>query len=131
MTGTSQPSATADTGYRPTITEAYAKQIHRWHGNAYQSLRTAAESVQRFDYLGLTLDVPLGVMPITAISDLLGKAVLTEVRTGDRVLDMGTGCGVNASSRRLRDRFSLSSACRLWTSPLLGTSLVYARTGDR
>jgi release factor glutamine methyltransferase len=30
------------------------------------------------------------------MSALLGQAVLDEVRDGDRVLDMGTGCGVNA-----------------------------------
>jgi release factor glutamine methyltransferase len=30
------------------------------------------------------------------MSDLLGRAVLDEVRDGDRVLDMGTGSGVNA-----------------------------------
>jgi len=35
-------------------------------------------------------------MPITGVSHLLGEAVLAEVREDDRVLDMGTGCGVNA-----------------------------------
>ncbi|MGI8723374.1 MAG: methyltransferase [Geodermatophilaceae bacterium] len=35
-------------------------------------------------------------MPITAVSHLLGEAVLAEVRDSDRVLDMGTGSGVNA-----------------------------------
>jgi release factor glutamine methyltransferase len=42
-------------------------------------------------------------MPITGASDLLGEAVLTEVRDGDRVLDMGSGSGVNpilAASKR-------------------------------
>jgi release factor glutamine methyltransferase len=40
--------------------------------------------------------VPAEVMPITPMSHLLGEAVLAEVRPGDRVLDMGTGSGVNA-----------------------------------
>jgi release factor glutamine methyltransferase len=35
-------------------------------------------------------------MPITRVSHLLGEAVLAEVSPGDRVLDMGTGSGVNA-----------------------------------
>lgn len=35
-------------------------------------------------------------MPITPMSHLLGEAVLAQVRPGDRVLDMGTGSGVNA-----------------------------------
>src|SRR5690606_41677983 len=35
-------------------------------------------------------------MPLTPVSELLGGAVLDEVRVGDRVLDMGTGSGVNA-----------------------------------
>jgi release factor glutamine methyltransferase len=50
---------------------------------------------QTFDYLGLTLYVPPQVQPIYSMSRLLGEAVLAEVRPGDRVLDMGTGCGVN------------------------------------
>lgn len=36
------------------------------------------------------------MQPITPTSHLLGEAVLAEARQGDRVLDMGTGCGVNA-----------------------------------
>jgi release factor glutamine methyltransferase len=48
------------------------------------------------DHLGTTLRVPPDVQPITRMSHLLGQAVLDEVRAGDRVLDMGTGSGVNA-----------------------------------
>lgn len=40
--------------------------------------------------------VPPQVQPITGMSHLLGEAVLEEVRESDRVLDMGTGSGVNA-----------------------------------
>jgi len=46
-------------------------------------------------YLGLTLYVLPQVQPIYAVSHPLGEAVLVEVCSGDRVLDMGTGCGVN------------------------------------
>ena len=35
-------------------------------------------------------------MPVTAMSHLLGEAVLAEAKAGERVLDMGTGSGVNA-----------------------------------
>lgn len=96
MTESNHPPVTADTGYRPTVSDAYAEKIRRWHENAYRSARAEAGSGQTFHYLGLTLDVPPEVMPITAMSDLLGTAVLAEVRAGDRVLDMGTGSGVNA-----------------------------------
>jgi release factor glutamine methyltransferase len=95
MAEASQPARTG-TGYRPTVPEAYAEQIRRWHENAYQSARVEAGSGQTFEYLGLWLEVPPDVMPITPMSDLLGAAVLSEVRPGDRVLDMGTGSGVNA-----------------------------------
>lgn len=46
--------------------------------------------------LGLELDIPEEVFPPTPMSDLLGAAVLREVRIEDRVLDMGTGSGINA-----------------------------------
>lgn len=49
-----------------------------------------------FDYLGFSIVVPPQVMPITPMSHLLGERVLAEVAPGDRVLDMGTGSGVNA-----------------------------------
>jgi methylase of polypeptide subunit release factors len=48
------------------------------------------------DYLGLEIAVPHGVFAPTPTSDLLGRAVLAEVRETDRVLDMGTGSGINA-----------------------------------
>ncbi|MGC8473633.1 MAG: methyltransferase [Candidatus Dormibacteria bacterium] len=36
------------------------------------------------------------MQPITGVSHLLGEVVPREVRAGEPVLDMGTGCGVNA-----------------------------------
>ncbi|GAA4683698.1 methyltransferase [Phytohabitans rumicis] len=82
--------------YRPTVSDEYAQRIRQWHENAYAQARAEAGDGQTFDYLGLTLVVPPDVHPINAMSHLLGEAVLAEVRAGDRVLDMGTGCGVNA-----------------------------------
>ncbi|MEJ3745412.1 methyltransferase [Actinomycetes bacterium KLBMP 9797] len=85
------------TEYTPTVSAADAERIRRWHENAYASARAEAGTQgQTFEYLGRTLVVPPDVQPINAMSDLLGTAVLAEVRPGDRVLDMGTGCGVNA-----------------------------------
>lgn len=73
-----------------------AQRIRTWHENSYRLGTAEGTNEQTFDYLGHTLVVPPGVMPITGMSHLLGQAVLAEVRASDRVLDMGTGCGVNA-----------------------------------
>lgn len=42
--------------------------------------------------------VPPEVMPVTPVSHLLllGEAVLAEAQSGDRILDTGTGSGINA-----------------------------------
>jgi release factor glutamine methyltransferase len=80
--------------YRPTMPAAEEQRIREWHDAAYQSVRELGE--QTVEYLGRTYVVPPGVFPPAAMSRLLGAAVLAEVREGDRVLDMGTGCGVNA-----------------------------------
>lgn len=83
------------TGHQPTVSAEYAAQIRRWHERAY---REGAErtSETTFSHLGTTIVVPPRVMPVTPVSHLLGEAVLERVRPGDRVLDMGTGSGVNA-----------------------------------
>lgn len=46
--------------------------------------------------MGLDLEVPADVFKPTPIADLLGSAILKETRPSDRVLDMGTGTGINA-----------------------------------
>ena len=85
------------TEYTPTVSDEYAERIRQWHENAYRMSRDeAGDGDQTFEYLGRTIVVPPQVMPITAVSQLLGEAVLAEVREADRVLDMGTGSGVNA-----------------------------------
>lgn len=83
--------------YVPTMPADEVERIRRWHERAYELGRAEASGGdQQFDYLGLSLVVPPQVMPITGVSHLLGEAVLAEVRAGERVLDMGTGSGVNA-----------------------------------
>jgi release factor glutamine methyltransferase len=71
-----------------------AARLQRWHLDASTELH--ALGAHDVEYLGLHLHVPEGVFPPQAMSQLLGRAVDQEVRQGERVLDMGTGCGVNA-----------------------------------
>jgi release factor glutamine methyltransferase len=80
--------------HEPTVSAEYVDRIRRWHEDAYAS--ATVDTDQTFDYLGHTFVVPPQVHPVTAVSHLLGEAILAEVTTDDRVLDMGTGCGVNA-----------------------------------
>jgi release factor glutamine methyltransferase len=82
--------------YRPTLPAAHVEQIRIWHERAYAEELVDGAVERTFDYLGFTIVVPPEVMPITPMSHLLGDVVLREVRAGDRVLDMGTGSGVNA-----------------------------------
>ncbi|MPZ85479.1 MAG: methyltransferase [Actinophytocola sp.] len=80
--------------YRPTVSEAEEQRIRAWHDAAYESMRAGGEQV--VEHIGHSFVVPPQVFPPALMSELLGRAVLDEVRKGDRVLDMGTGCGVNA-----------------------------------
>ena len=83
--------------YTPMMTAEEAERIRRWHESAYRAaIEEAGAEGQVFEYLGRTIAVPPQVHPITGMSHLLGEAVLAEVRPEDRVLDMGTGSGVNA-----------------------------------
>jgi release factor glutamine methyltransferase len=86
----------SDATYVPTLSPGQVERIRQWHENALREARQAAGTDgQTFEYLGLTLHVPPAVQPINPMSHLLGRAVEAEVRVGERVLDMGTGCGVN------------------------------------
>jgi release factor glutamine methyltransferase len=81
-------------GYRPMVSDAHAAAIRRWHEAAYASMRDSVPT--HVTYLGREFAVPEHVFAPAPMSELLGNAVLHEVRPTDRVLDMGTGCGVNA-----------------------------------
>jgi release factor glutamine methyltransferase len=80
-------------GYRPTVPRDVVARIRAWHERTYSDLRER-DATQPIVYLGRTFLVPAQVFP--PMSELLGQAVLREVRGADRVLDMGTGSGVNA-----------------------------------
>jgi release factor glutamine methyltransferase len=81
--------------YRPLMSQERAERVWRWHTGAYRELSADAGGDQTFSYLGRTLLVLPQVMPIVPMSHLLGEAVLREVTEANRVLDMGTGSGVN------------------------------------
>ena len=72
-----------------------ARAIRAWQDAVFESEMARTDDAL-VEYLGLTLTIPPQVQPITGMSDLLGEAVRDEVREADRVLDMGTGSGVNA-----------------------------------
>jgi hypothetical protein len=96
MSSMDGPIDEGEPSYRPLMSEQRAERIRQWHEGAYRRARDIADGDHTFSYLGRTLVVMPQVMPITPMSDLLGEAVLAEVKDGDRVLDMGTGSGVNA-----------------------------------
>ncbi|MDQ1659423.1 MAG: release factor glutamine methyltransferase [Cryptosporangiaceae bacterium] len=81
--------------YEPTLNPEDAERIRAWHERAYAETLAAAAPGRTVSYLGLDLAIPPTVHPINPMSDLLGDSVLAEVRPGERVLDMGTGSGVN------------------------------------
>lgn len=83
-------------GYEPTVSAEEAARMQAWHDEHYAYLQRVSEEGELFEYLGLTLVVPPHVQVIETTSDLLGRVVLDEARPGERVLDMGTGSGVNA-----------------------------------
>lgn len=76
------------------MSKAECARIRDWHENAYAEL--CNRNTSTMSYLGRTLTILPDVFAPTPMSDLLGNAVLKEVKASDRVLDMGTGCGVNA-----------------------------------
>ncbi|MHB8396578.1 MAG: methyltransferase [Thermoplasmataceae archaeon] len=65
----------------------------QWNDSVYRRMEDQ-ETIRR-QYLGRKILVPKEVFPPAWMSKLLGKTILDEVRESDRVLDMGTGSGIN------------------------------------
>lgn len=80
--------------YKPMMSEDEVKLRKDWHDNAYVKMEEQKKVSKQ--YLGRKFLIPKEVFPPAPMSKLLGKTVLEEVRESDRVLDMGTGSGVNA-----------------------------------
>ncbi|MGK5550302.1 methyltransferase [Actinomadura kijaniata] len=80
--------------YRPLMSDERAERIRRLHEAMVTTTR--AEETETTSLLGLTFVIPPEVKRIGPLNRMLGEAVLAEVTGDDRVLDMGTGCGVNA-----------------------------------
>jgi release factor glutamine methyltransferase len=96
VTDTPRSDSEDSSGYVPVASPDHVEQIRRWHDRAYQEIHARPVPTEAVDYLGVSIVAPPEVMPITPTSHLLGEAVIAEIRPGDRVLDMGTGSGVNA-----------------------------------
>lgn len=71
--------------------------ISSWHDQGYQAVRRESDAGSRFvECLGLALEVPAEVLaPATGVAEVLGNAAQAAAQGGERVLDVGTGCGIN------------------------------------
>ena len=80
--------------YKPMMTKEEIDLRVKWHNDLY--IRMEDQKKIRRQYLGRNFIIPKEVTPPAWMSKLLGKSILDDVRKSDKVLDMGTGCGVNA-----------------------------------
>jgi release factor glutamine methyltransferase len=82
----------ADSRYRPMMSKERARVLREWPDRALAAGRRA--QTLTLTHLGWTFVVPPEVYPPHPLG--LAELVLEEATAGDRVLDMGTGSGVNA-----------------------------------
>lgn len=78
--------------YEPMMSPERAQTLREWHERAIAEGRR--EETMTLAHLGWTFVVPPEVYPPHPLG--LAETVLSEAREDDRVLDMGTGSGVNA-----------------------------------
>lgn len=92
-TMTTEPEE-SETGYRPTMSTDIQKRTQEWHDQAYTDM-TQSETIE-VTCLGVKLTVPPQVYAPPPMPPHLSQVVQKEVHNSDRVLDMGTGSGINA-----------------------------------
>jgi len=79
------------TDYKPMMSDERVKKIKQWHEDAKSD--KSARKITKMKVLGRRFEVPGNVFDPKPIG--LWESVLEEVKETDRVLDMGTGSGVN------------------------------------
>ena len=90
----------APSTYRPMMTPERAQRLREWHDQALEGGRRDAPLM--ITELDRTFVVPPDVYAPNPLG--LAAIVLDEVRDDDRVLDMGTGSGVNGIVAASRSR---------------------------
>ncbi len=80
--------------HKPRMNPDRAGKLKEWQDNVYSEFKN--QTTVTVNFLGRTFVIPPNVHTINPMSDLIGSSILTHTKPGDRVLDMGTGCGVNA-----------------------------------
>jgi release factor glutamine methyltransferase len=89
--------------YRPMMTRAEAEKRKAWQQRVWS--RHAGAGEVEMELLGLRLVIPPDVFATPPWEDnLLSQSVAREVRRDDRVLDVGTGCGVQGLVAAMKAR---------------------------